>query len=109
MSYSHLLISLASYGVIFDKNLSCATYLFYFSIVLPHYSWIRRIRNTIDDTTACTIATSLIYSNIDYCNSLIGLLNLYVPATQTNRLQLVLNSAARAVTKTPKFHQITIL
>jgi len=39
---------------------------------------------------------------IDYCNSL--LLNL--PATQTNRLQLVLNSAARAVTKTPKFHHI---
>ena len=33
------------------------------------------------------------------------LLNL--PATQTNRLQLVLNSAARAVTKTPKFHHIT--
>jgi len=28
-------------------------------------------------------------------------------ATQTNRLQLVLNSAARAVTKTPKFHHIT--
>jgi len=33
------------------------------------------------------------------------LLNL--PATQTNRLQLVLNSAARAVTETPKFHHIT--
>jgi len=61
---------------------------------------LRRIRNTIDQTTACTIATSLIHSKIDYCNSL--LLNL--PATQTNRLQLVLNSAARAVTKTPKFH-----
>jgi len=36
------------------------------------------------------------------CNSL--LLNL--PATQTNRLQLVLNSAARAVTKTPQLHYI---
>jgi len=32
------------------------------------------------------------------------LLNL--PATQTNHLQLVLNSAAHAVTKTPKFHHI---
>ena len=64
---------------------------------------LRRIRNTIDQTTACTIATSLVHSKIDYCNSL--LLNL--PATQTNRLQLVLNSAARAVTKTPKFHHIT--
>jgi len=57
---------------------------------------------TIYQTTACTIATSLIRSKIDYCNFL--LLNL--PATQTNLLQLVLNSAARAVTKTPKFHLI---
>jgi len=64
---------------------------------------VRRIRNTIDQTTACTIATFLIHSEIDYCNSL--LLNL--PASQTNRLQLVLNSAARSVTKTPKFHRIT--
>jgi len=40
----------------------------------------------------CTIATLLIHCKIDYCNSL--LLNL--PATQTDRLQLVLNSAARA-------------
>ena len=64
--------------------------------------YLRRIRNTIDLTTACTIATSLIHSKVDYCNSL--LLNL--PATQTNRLQLVLNSAARAVTKTHEFHHI---
>jgi len=72
--------------------------------MLPQYSWpIRRIRNIIDQTTACTIATSLFHSKIDYYNSL--LLNL--PTTQTNRLQLVLNSAARIVTKTPKFHHIT--
>jgi len=30
-----------------------------------------------------------------------------LPTTQTNRLQLVLNSAARAVTKTPKFYLIS--
>jgi len=64
---------------------------------------LRRIRKTIDQTTACTIATSLIHSKIDYCNSLLRNL----PATQTNRLQLVLISAARAVTETPKFHHIT--
>jgi len=56
---------------------------------------LRRIRNrpTIDQTSACTIATSLIHSKIDYCNSRV--LNL-----QTNRLQLILNSAVPAVTKT---------
>jgi len=55
----------------------------------------------VDQTTACTIAISLTHSKIDYCNSL--LLNL--PATQTNQLQLALNlnSAARSVTKTPKY------
>jgi len=73
------------------------------TIITIYYIIKLIIRNTIDQTTACTIATSLIHSKIDYCNSL--LLNL--PATQMNYLQLVLNSAARAVTKTPKFHHIT--
>jgi len=69
--------------------------------MFSQYSW-PNIRNTIDQTTACTTASSLIQSKIDFCNSI--LLNL--PATQTNRLQHVLNSAARAATKTPKFHHI---
>ena len=57
----------------------------------------------IDHKTACTIATSLIHSKLDYCNSLY----LNISNQQLNRLQLILNSAARAVTKTPKFHHIT--
>jgi len=84
--------------VIFDTNLSFAQHISSISksCFLNIYD-LRRIRiNTIDPTTACTIATSLIHSKIDYCNSL----QLNLPATQTNRLQLVLNSAARAVTKT---------
>ena len=91
-------------GVIFDKHV---TFSYHISAItkscLFHIRDLRRIRNTIDQTTASTIATSLIHSKIDYCNSL--LLNL--PANQTNRLQLVLNSAARAVAKTTKFHHIT--
>ena len=63
---------------------------------------LRLIRNTIDHNTACTIATSLIHSKLDYCNSL--LLNL--PSTQTKPQQFVLNAAARVVTKTPKLHYI---
>jgi hypothetical protein len=42
---------------------------------------------------------------LGYCNSLF--LNLH--ANQLDRLQLVLNSAARAVTSIPKFHHITTL
>jgi len=100
MSCSQMLILL----VILVSSLIKICHLHNISLLfLNHASSIRdlrRIRNTIDQTTACTIATSLIHSKIDYSNSL--LLNL--PATQTNRLQLVHNSAARAVTKTPKCH-----
>jgi len=91
-------------GIIFDKNLTFAQHISSVSkACFLNIRDLRRIRQTIDHATACTIATSLIHSKIDFCNSL--LLNL--PTTQTNRLQLILNSAARAVTKTPKFHHIT--
>jgi len=152
---------------------------FIHSFILVQYCWHKTyIRNTFEQTTACTIATSLIHSKThyvlgmtlhcihifivtgcflywcvmrpasqrffihscmylriliisylatflgtnslsvlmcskainqsinsktNYCNSL--LLNL--PATQTYRLQLVLNAAACAVTKTPKFYHNT--
>ena len=88
-------------GVIFDSNLTFSQHISTVSkSCFYHIRDLTRIRNTIDHTTACTIATSLIHSKLDYCNSL--LLNL--PSTQTKRLQLVLNAAARAVTKTHKFH-----
>jgi hypothetical protein len=64
---------------------------------------LRRLRNSMDQATACAIAIALVHFKLDYCSSL--LLNL--PSSSTNRLQFVLNSAARAVTKTPKFHHIT--
>jgi len=91
-------------GVNFDNNLSFAQRISAVSKSCFHnIRDLRRIRNTLDQTTVCTIATSLIHFRIDYCYSL--LLNL--PGIQTNGLQLVLNSAVRAVTKTTKFHHIT--
>ena len=87
-----------------DSNLTFSNHMSAVSkSCLYHIRDLRRIRNTIDRTTACTIATSLIHYKLDYCNS--PLLNL--PAAQTNRLQHVPNSAASSVTKTPKFHHIT--
>ena len=64
---------------------------------------LRRIRPILDQTTPRNIATALVHSKLDYCNSLF----LNLPANQLNRLQLVLNSAARAVTKTSRFHHRT--
>jgi len=95
--------SACSPGVSFDKNVSFAKHFSAVSKSCFHnIRDLRRVSNTFDQTAACTIAASLIYSKIDNCNSF--LLNLY--ATQMNRLQLNLNSAAPAVTKTPKFHHI---
>jgi len=52
-------------GVIFDKNLSFAQHISAVSKSCFQYIRdLRRIRNTIDQTIACTIATSLIHSKI---------------------------------------------
>ena len=64
---------------------------------------LRRINNTLDSTTAKTIATSLIHSKVDYCKSLF----FNLPRCQLDRLQLILNSAARAVSETPRFTHIS--
>jgi len=79
MSYS--VVSARNLGVFFDKNLSFAQHISSTSKSCFHnIRDLRRVRNIIDQTTVRTIATSLIHSKIDYCNSL--LLNL--PATQLN-------------------------
>jgi len=59
--------------------------------------------NTLDFSTARTIATSLVHSKLDYCNSLY----LNLPQSQLGRPQLIVNSSARAVSKTPKFAHIS--
>ena len=55
------------------------------------------------DSSASTIATSIVHSKLDYCNSLYYNL----PKSQTNRLQVIQNSLARAVVKAPKFCHVT--
>jgi len=58
-------------GVIYDNNLSFAQHIFsIFKSCFVNIRDLRRNRNSIiDQTTACTIATSLTHSKIDYCNS----------------------------------------
>jgi hypothetical protein len=97
-------ISARNLGVIFDSKLSFTEHISAISkSCLYHIRDLKRLRSTIDQPTARIIATALIHSKLDYCNSL--LLNL--PASHLNRLQLVLNSAARAVTRTSKFGHIS--
>jgi hypothetical protein len=91
-------------GVIFDPHLSFANHISNLSrSCFMHIRDLRRIRPMLDLKTASTIATSIVHSKLDYCNSLFLNLDL----TQINRLQLIQNSLARAVTRTPKRHHIT--
>jgi hypothetical protein len=91
-------------GVIFDSSLTMSDHISSVSkSCFLSIRDLRRIRNTLDYTTAQTIATSLIHSKVDYCNSLF----LNLPRAQLDRLQFILNSAARAVSRTPKFSHIS--
>ena len=93
-------------GVLLDSNLSLSGHIS--SVTKSCFSNImdlRRIRPILDKTTARNIATALVHSKLDYCNSLV----LNLPTNQLDRLQLVHNSAARAVTRTPRFHHITTI
>ena len=70
-----LVHSARNLGIIVDTNLTFSQQISAVSIsCFYNIRDIRRIRNTIDHTTACTIATSLIHSKLDYCYYL--LLNL---------------------------------
>ena len=92
-------------GVIFDSSLTISdhTSTVYKSCFL-FIRDIRRIRSTLDSTTAETIATSLIHSKVDYkSNSLF----LNLPRSQLDRLQLILDFAARAVSETPQSTHIS--
>ena len=68
-----------------------------------HIRDLRRIRPCLDTTTAATIATALVQSKLDYCNSLY----LNLPSCELDRLQLVQNSLARVVSNTNRFCHIS--
>src|SRR6218665_3561488 len=92
-------------GVIFDKkNLTFAYHITKLSqTCYMHIRYLRRLRPILDHKTATTIATSIVHSKLDYCNSLFYSIN----SSQIKRLQTIQNALARAVTKTPKHHHIT--
>jgi len=59
-------------GAIFGKNLTFAQHISAISKSCFYNTRdLRRIRNMVDQTTACTIATSLIHSKIEVCNSIL--------------------------------------
>ena len=66
---------------------------------------LRCIRPYLDSSTACTIATSIVQSKLDYGNSL----NYKLPKSKLFRLQQILNSLARTVVKALRSCHITLI
>jgi len=87
-------------GVTFDENFNFNRHIsktcrccFY------HIRDLRRIRRYISLSVAKTIATALVSSRLDYCNSL-----LYnIAGKDITKLQRVQNCLARVVTRSPRF------
>ena len=91
-------------GVIFDQNLNmdqqitktCQAANF-------HLRNIGSIRHYLTDTAAAQLVHSLISSRLDYCNSLLT----GIPDYQLDRLQRILNNAARIVCRLRKSDHIS--
>ena len=66
---------------------------------------LRRLRRCSTEAVTKTIATSLVSSKLDYCNSI-----LYnIPNREINNVQSVQNCLARVVTRSPRFCSVTPL
>ena len=88
-------------GFIFDSRLTFSKQISSLSSTCNyHIHDLHRIRHTLDFKTASVIATSLVHSKLDYCNSLY----LNLPQKEISRLQLLQNSLAPAATGTPKLN-----
>ena len=66
-----------------------------------HLRQLRRIRRSLDADSAATLVHAFVTSRVDYCNAILAA----APKTTTDRLQRVLNAAARVVSDTKKFDQ----
>ena len=87
-------------GVIFDKNFTFRSHISAVcSSCFYHMRDLRRIRRHLDLDSAKLLATALVSSRLDYCNSLLyGIADI-----DLTRLQRVQNQLARLVTKSPPF------
>jgi len=91
-------------GIIFDEYLTFSDQISSLSKSCnSHISALRCILTYLNFKTASTIATSIIHSKLDYCNSLY----FNLPNSQINRLQQIQNSLAYTVVKSPGFSHIT--
>ena len=91
-------------GVIFDDQMLLKEHIASVcKVSLFHLRNIGLIRRYLTQDACTTLVHSLISSRIDYCNSLL----VQLPANSLDKLQRVLNTAARIVSLRPKSDNIT--
>ena len=66
---------------------------------------IRTIRQSLSDNATRTLIHSFVVTRVDYCNSVLS----GITAIQTERVQRILNAAARLVLRIPKFVPVSAL
>jgi len=89
---------------IFDEHLTFSDQMTSLSkACYYHIRQLRCIRHYLDSPTACTIATSIVHSKLDYCNSLYYNL----PKSQLFHIQQIQDSLSRMSLKLPS-HVISL-
>ena len=87
-------------GVTLSSDLSFDRHVSIVSV--SSFYWLRQLqrsRRSLDTESAATLVHSFVASRIDYCNAVLA----GAPKATTNKLQRVLNAAARVVSGTHKF------
>ena len=94
-------------GIVFDSALNFKSHISGISrACYYHIRDMRRIKRFLTPSLPKTIATSLIGSKLDYCNSVL----FNVTEKEISKLQGVQNCLARVVTKSPRFcHKTPLL
>ena len=90
-------------GFIFDSHLTFSDQISSLSLSLVIITFVNFAVSAPILTSASTIATSIVHSKLDNCNSQ----HYNLPKSQTNRLQVIQNSLARAVVNAPEFCHVT--
>ncbi|XP_068759144.1 uncharacterized protein [Montipora capricornis] len=98
--------SVRNVGSWFDSQLSMSTHISKVcGAAFYHLHNISHIRKFLSPDDTKSLVHAFITSRIDYCNSLLYEL----PACQLNKMQRVLNAAARLVCKAPRYLHVTPL
>ncbi|XP_064633682.1 uncharacterized protein LOC135491641 [Lineus longissimus] len=93
-----------NFGVIFDTKMNMEKQVT--SVCKSAYAQLRNIGHIwryLTNRAARSLATGLVISRLDYCNSFLG----WLPKVLTKWLQRVQNTAARIVTGTPRHEHIS--